>query len=128
MYENKINSDYGLNWYILKTASMRNGFRDEERLLGSHLSLAMTTTATVGSEKPLDGGGKRVGMAASSGFSPRFPPWNHHTPRTFHFFRPWFTFIITVTYTTNFPGAIFRLCGVYVLHICSCVHVRLFFL
>ncbi|KAJ0239088.1 AP2-like ethylene-responsive transcription factor TOE3 [Hirschfeldia incana] len=68
--------------------SMRNGFRDEGRLLGSHLSLAMTTTATVGSEKQLNGGGKRVELAASSGFSPRFPPWNHHTPRTFHFFRP----------------------------------------
>ncbi|CAH8335637.1 unnamed protein product [Eruca vesicaria subsp. sativa] len=61
-----------------ETGSMRNRSRDEETQLGSHLSLAMTT---VGSEK-------RVEVTASSGFSPRFPPWNHHTPRTFHFFRP----------------------------------------
>lgn len=67
---------------------MRNRSNDEERLLGSHLSLAMATTTTIGSENQLNGGGKRAGMAASSGFSPRFPPWNHHTPRTFHFFRP----------------------------------------
>lgn len=71
---------------ILKIASITNRIRDEERLLGSDLSLAMTTT-TARSEKQSDGGGKRVGMAASSGFSPHPSPWNHHTPNTFHFFR-----------------------------------------
>ncbi|CAH2043195.1 unnamed protein product [Thlaspi arvense] len=70
-------------------ASTRNRFGDEERLLGRDLSLAMTTTTTVGSEKQSDGGGKRVGMAAaSSGFSPHHSPWYQHTPRTFHFSRP----------------------------------------
>ncbi|KFK28411.1 hypothetical protein AALP_AA8G511400 [Arabis alpina] len=69
--------------------SIRTSIRDEDKLLGSDLSLAMATTATVRSEKQSDGGGKRVGMAASSGFSPHHSPWNHHhNPHTFHFPRP----------------------------------------
>ncbi|KAL1196512.1 AP2-like ethylene-responsive transcription factor TOE3 [Cardamine amara subsp. amara] len=68
--------------------SIGNRTKDEERLLGSDLSLA-TTTTTVRSEKQSDGGGKRVGMAASSGFSPHHSPWHHHhTPHAFHFSRP----------------------------------------
>ncbi|KAG7535706.1 AP2/ERF domain [Arabidopsis thaliana x Arabidopsis arenosa] len=66
-------------------ASIRNRIRDEERLLGRDLSLAMMTT-TVRSEKQLDGGGNRVGMAASSGFSPQPSPYR--IPHTFHFSRP----------------------------------------
>ncbi|XP_010484535.1 PREDICTED: AP2-like ethylene-responsive transcription factor TOE3 [Camelina sativa] len=64
-------------------ASLTNRIGDEERLLGSDLSLAMTTTAVRS-----DGGGSRVGMAASSGFSPHpSSPWHHPTPNNFHFFR-----------------------------------------
>ncbi|CAH8281013.1 unnamed protein product [Arabidopsis lyrata] len=66
-------------------ASIRNRIRDEERLLGRDLSLAMMTT-TVRSEKQTDGGGNRVGMAASSGFSPQPSPYR--IPHTFHFSRP----------------------------------------
>ncbi|VVB18231.1 unnamed protein product [Arabis nemorensis] len=40
--------------------SIRNKIRDEERLLGCDLSLAMATTTTVRSEKQSDVGGKRI--------------------------------------------------------------------
>uniref|UniRef100_A0A1J3HFU5 AP2-like ethylene-responsive transcription factor TOE3 n=2 Tax=Noccaea caerulescens TaxID=107243 RepID=A0A1J3HFU5_NOCCA len=69
-------------------ANMRNRTRDEERLLGSHLSLATTTVGSEMQERESDGGGKRVIVAASSGFSSHHSPWHHHSPRTLHFSRP----------------------------------------
>ncbi|OAO95861.1 hypothetical protein AXX17_AT5G67230 [Arabidopsis thaliana] len=68
-------------------ASIRSRIRDEERLLGSDLSLAMMTTTVRSEKQQSDGGGNRVvGMAASSGFSPQPSPYR--IPHTFHFSRP----------------------------------------